>query len=96
MVPEEDPAIDGGGDDGGTGPPEDGPQMGQEDQGTGALEETDMAPRPSGRSRCSGVFWCGTGTADRAASVGGAKAAGRCVHSGTYFVACKGAGWNNQ
>ena len=43
MVPEEDPATDGGGDDGGTGPPEDGPQMGQEDQGTGALEETDMA-----------------------------------------------------
>ena len=43
MVPEEDPATDGGGNDGGTGPPEDGPQMGQEDQGTGALEETDMA-----------------------------------------------------
>ena len=43
MVPEEDPAIDGGGDDGGAGPPEDGPQMGQEDQGTGAPDETEMA-----------------------------------------------------
>ena len=43
MVPEEDPATDGGGDDGGTGPPKDGPQMGQEDQGTGAPEETEMA-----------------------------------------------------
>ena len=43
MVPEEDPAIDGGGEDGGTGPPEDGPQMGQEDQGTGAPKETKMA-----------------------------------------------------
>ena len=43
MVPEEDPAIDGSGDDGGTGPPEDGPQMGQEEQGTGAPEETGMA-----------------------------------------------------
>ena len=43
MVPEEDPATDGGGDDGGTGPPEDGPQMGQEEQGTGAPEETEMA-----------------------------------------------------
>ena len=42
MVPEEDPATDGGGDDGGTGPPEDGPQVGQEDQGTGAPEETGM------------------------------------------------------
>ena len=42
-MPEEDPATDGGGEDGGTGPPEDGPQMGQEDQGTGALEETEMA-----------------------------------------------------
>ena len=29
--------------DGGTGPPEDGQQMGQEDQGTGAPEETEMA-----------------------------------------------------
>ena len=43
MVPEEDPATNGGGDDGGTGPPEDGPQMGQEDQGIGAPEETGMA-----------------------------------------------------
>ena len=43
MVPEEDPATDGGGEDGGTRPPEDGPQMGQEDQGTGAPEETEMA-----------------------------------------------------
>ena len=43
MVPEEDPAIDGGGDDGGARPPKDGPQMGQEDQGTGAPEETKMA-----------------------------------------------------
>ena len=43
MVPEEDPATDGGGDDGGIGPPEDGPQMGQEDQGTEAPEETEMA-----------------------------------------------------
>ena len=43
MVPEEDPATDGGSDDGGTGPPEDGPQMGQEDQGTRAPEETEMA-----------------------------------------------------
>ena len=43
MAPEEDPTTDGGGDDGGTGPPEDGPQMGQEEQGTGAPEETGMA-----------------------------------------------------
>ena len=43
MVPEEDPATNGGGEDGGTGPPEDGPQMGQEDQGTRAPEETEMA-----------------------------------------------------
>ena len=43
MVPKEDPATDGGGDDGGTGPPEHGPQAGQEDQGTGAPEETGMA-----------------------------------------------------
>ena len=43
MVPEEDPATDGGGADGGAGPPDHDPQMGQEDQGTGALEETDMA-----------------------------------------------------
>ena len=42
MVPEEDPATHGGGDDGGTGPPKDGPQVGQEDQGTGAPEETGM------------------------------------------------------
>ena len=28
MVPEENPATDGGGEDGGTSPPEDGPQMG--------------------------------------------------------------------
>ena len=40
MVPEEDPATDGGGDDGGTVPPKDGPQVGQEDQGTGIPEET--------------------------------------------------------
>ena len=40
MVPEENPAIDGGGEDGGTGPPGDGPQMGQEDQGTGVPDET--------------------------------------------------------
>ena len=43
MVPEENPATDGGGEDGGAGPPEHDPQMGQEDQGTGAPEETDMA-----------------------------------------------------
>ena len=42
MVLEEDPAIDGGGDDGGTVPPEDGPQVGQEDQGTGIPEKTEM------------------------------------------------------
>ena len=38
MVPEENPATDGGGEGEGTG----GPQMGQEDQGTGAPEETTM------------------------------------------------------
>ena len=43
MVPEEDPATNGGGDNGGTGPPEHGPQAGQEDQGTGGPEETGMA-----------------------------------------------------
>ena len=43
MVPQEDPATDGGGDDGGTRPPEKDPQRGQEDQGTGAPEETKMA-----------------------------------------------------
>ena len=43
MVPEENPATDGGGEDGGAGPPEVGPQMGQEDQGTGIPEETEMA-----------------------------------------------------
>ena len=43
MVPEEDPAIDGSGDGGGTVPPKDGPQVGQEDQGIGAPEETKMA-----------------------------------------------------
>ena len=43
MVPDEDPATDSGGDDGGAGPPEHGPQMGQEDQGTKAPEETEMA-----------------------------------------------------
>ena len=43
MVPEEDPATDGGGEDGGARPPEHGPQAGQEDQGTRAPEETDMA-----------------------------------------------------
>ena len=43
MVTEEDPATDGGGEDGGTRPPEDGPQTGQEDQGAGAPEETEMA-----------------------------------------------------
>ena len=42
MVPEENPATDGGGEDGGTGPPEDGPHMGQDEQGTGVLEETAM------------------------------------------------------
>ena len=42
MVPEENPTTDGGGGDGGTGPPEGGPQMGQEEQGTGAPEETAM------------------------------------------------------
>ena len=42
MVPEENPATDGGGEDGGTSPPEDGPQMGQGEQGTDALEETAM------------------------------------------------------
>ena len=42
MVPEENPATDGGGEDGGTGPPEDGPHMGQEDQGTGVPNETTM------------------------------------------------------
>ena len=39
MVPEENPTIDGGGDDGGAGPPRHGLQMGQEDQGTGVPEE---------------------------------------------------------
>ena len=39
MVPEEDPATDGGGEDGGTGPPEVGPQMGQEDQGQEPLRK---------------------------------------------------------
>ena len=43
MVPEEDPATDGGSDHGGTGPPEQGPQAAQEDQSTGAPEETEMA-----------------------------------------------------
>ena len=43
MVPEENPATDGGGEDGGAGPPEQDPQTGQEDQGTGAAEETEMA-----------------------------------------------------
>ena len=43
MVPEENPATDGGGDDGGAGPPKHGPQMGREDQGTGAPKETEMA-----------------------------------------------------
>ena len=42
MVPEENPATDGGGEDGGTGPPGDGPQMGQEDQGIGVPNETTM------------------------------------------------------
>ena len=42
MGPEENPATNGGGGDGGTGPPEGGPQMGQEEQGTGAPEETAM------------------------------------------------------
>ena len=42
MVPEENPATDGGGVDGGAGPPGNGPQMGQEDQGTGAPDETTM------------------------------------------------------
>ena len=43
MVPEEDPATYGGGEYGGTGPPGHGPQAGQEDQGTEAPEETEMA-----------------------------------------------------
>ena len=43
MVLEEDPATNGGGEDGGTGPPEHGPQAGQGDQGTGAPKETEMA-----------------------------------------------------
>ena len=42
MVPEENPATDGGGADGEAGPPGDGPQMGQEAQGTGAPDETTM------------------------------------------------------
>ena len=42
MVPEEDPATDGGGDDGGTIPLEDGPQVGQEGQGTRIPEKTGM------------------------------------------------------
>ena len=42
MAPEENPATDGGGEDGGTGPPGDGPQMGQEEQGTRAPKETAM------------------------------------------------------
>ena len=41
-VPEENPATDGGGGDEGIGPPEGGPQMGQEEQRTGAPEETAM------------------------------------------------------
>ena len=43
MVPEENPATDGGGDDGGAGSQGHGPQMCQEDQGTGAFEDTKMA-----------------------------------------------------
>ena len=43
MVPEEDPATDGGDEDGGAGPPEHGPQAGQEDQDIAAPEETEMA-----------------------------------------------------
>ena len=42
MVPEENPATDGGGADGGTGPPRDDPQRGQGEQGTEALDETAM------------------------------------------------------
>ena len=42
MVLEENPATDGGGEDGGIGPPGDGPQIGQEDQGTGVPDETTM------------------------------------------------------
>ena len=42
MVPEENPATDGGGGDEGTSPPDGGPQMGQVEQGTDALEETAM------------------------------------------------------
>ena len=42
MVPEENPATEGGGEAGGPGPPEDGPQTGQDEQGTDALDETEM------------------------------------------------------
>ena len=42
MVPEENPATDGGGGEEGTSPPNGGPQMGQGEQGTDALEETAM------------------------------------------------------
>ena len=42
MMPEENPATDGGGDDGGDSPPEGGPQMGQGEQGTDAPDETEM------------------------------------------------------
>ena len=42
MMPEENPATDGGGGDGGDSPPEGGPQMGQGDQGTDVPDETEM------------------------------------------------------
>ena len=42
MMPEENPATDGGGDDAGESPPEGGPQMGQGEQGTDAPDETEM------------------------------------------------------
>ena len=96
MVPEEDPATDGGGDDGGTGPPEDGPQMGQEEQGTGAPEETGMeldqqegldAEEHSGAVQEPPI---GLPPLERRRQLDFVST------SGTYFVACSGAGWHVQ
>ena len=96
MVPEEDPATDGGGNDGGTGPPKDGPQMGQEEQGTGAPEETRMvldqqegldAEEHSGAVQEPLV---GLPPLERRRQLA------VVVHHGTYFVACSGAGWHVQ
>ena len=42
MRPEENPATEGGGGDGGDSPPEGGPQMGQGEQGTDVPDETEM------------------------------------------------------